>query len=116
MLSLILKQSGLSADRKWTKFLLRWMGFSLFLHLLAAWLSAGFYHADEHFQIVEFANYLLGKSPASQLPLEYSHQLRPWLFPAILAGMTKILTTLGVSSPFSWAFGYRCVSSLLGWL
>jgi phosphatidylinositol glycan class B len=35
--------------------------------LICAWLSLGYNHPDEHFQVLEFGNYKLGFSPAAQL-------------------------------------------------
>ena len=37
-----------------SKFLRNMLIVSLLLHVAAAFLSAGFYHSDEHFQILEF--------------------------------------------------------------
>jgi phosphatidylinositol glycan class B len=51
----------------------------------ASWLSIGFFHPDEHYQIIEFSSYLLGRSPAEGLPWEFHHQIRPWLQPALTA-------------------------------
>ncbi|MBK5097796.1 MAG: hypothetical protein JJE01_08435 [Gemmatimonadetes bacterium] len=49
-----------------------WLLVALVLNLAAAYFSWGFHQFDEHFQILEFANYKLGNSPASDLPWEFS--------------------------------------------
>ena len=100
----------------WQRFLLRWLGISLGLHLLAAWFSAGFYHADEHFQILEFMNYRLGGTPIGELPLEFREQMRPWIPAFFFLGITKVVVFFGVKSPLLWAFFYRLMSALIGWV
>jgi phosphatidylinositol glycan class B len=50
-----------------------------FFYALAAWFSSGFYHYDEHFQILEFSAYLWGAIPRENLPWEFQAQMRPWL-------------------------------------
>src|SRR5690349_19703202 len=116
MIQLLLSRWGLVANREWKEFFFKWMGIALLLHMIGAIFSAGFYHADEHFQIIEFMNYKLGRIPVSELPLEFGHAIRPWLQPAILTGMTQLLNILGVDSPFNLALSFRILSSLLGWL
>jgi phosphatidylinositol glycan class B len=90
--------------------------FSLLLHVIAAYFSAGFYHSDEHFQILEFLNYKLGLSPASALPIEFHEQIRPWLQPTLYLAIIKPFTFLGDWNPFHWVLAIRLFSSLLGWL
>ena len=93
----------------------RWLGVALGLHLLAAWFSAGFYHPDEHFQILEFIGARLGLSPASDLPIEYHRMIRPWLQPAVYGLLIQGLSAVGLTNPFTWAFAARLLSALLGW-
>lgn len=116
MFETFLLRSGLKKDLNWSRFVAQWLILSLILHLIAAVSSSGFYHADEHFQIVEFMNYKLGRTPMNELPLEFGQFLRPWLLPAIFTGMTTFLDAIGITSPFDWALSYRVFSSLLGWL
>ena len=40
------------------------------IHLVAAWCNGGFLNADEHYQIIEFAQYKLGRQSAAGLALE----------------------------------------------
>jgi phosphatidylinositol glycan class B len=92
------------------------MGLAAALHLLAGILSAGFYHTDEHFQILEFMMQRLGYSTAADLPIEFEHQMRPWLMPALFTGMVTAWKAVGVLSPFTWATSFRLLSAALGWL
>jgi phosphatidylinositol glycan class B len=87
------------------------LGLALFT--LVAVRSEGFYHADEHFQLLEFANYKLGQTPAADLPWEFRSQIRPTLQPAIAVGVIRAARAAGITSPFSWALLLRLLS---GWL
>lgn len=89
---------------------------SLIFHLTAAFFSNGFYHYDEHYQILEFANYLRGKTPAAGLPWEFGAKMRPFLQPACVAVLFSSLETIGISDPFAQATWLRIFSGLLGWL
>src|SRR5207244_3098177 len=88
----------------------RWLLISAGLHLVAAVFSLGFYHTDEHFQILEFLNYLLGLSPASDLPIEFHRQIRSWMQPGIYFVLLKALSVVGVKNPFFWALAIRLFS------
>jgi phosphatidylinositol glycan class B len=98
------------------RFLIRWLLISLGLHLLAAIFSTGYQNSDEHFQILEFLNTILGGTPASALPIEYGHRIRPWLQPFLYWGPVQLLRALGIQNPFTWAFFIRLLSALIGWL
>lgn len=84
--------------------------------LLAAIFATGFYHCDEHFQILEFAALKLGLTTESALPWEYGARIRPWLQPAIYVGMAKALSWVGFTNPFGWAAFFRLSSAALAWV
>lgn len=85
----------------------------LLLYGVTAWFSEGYHHPDEHFQILEFANYKLGCSAAIDLPWEYEAKIRPGLQPALAYGMISTAEGMGISNPFIQAFLMRLFS---GWL
>ncbi len=116
MLKTFLFRSGLKQDSSWCNFIIQWMTLGLLLHIVGAIKSSGFYHNDEHFQIVEFVNAKLGRSSLAELPLEFREFMRPWLFPAICTGITLGLKSIGITNPFDWAMGYRIFSALMGWI
>lgn len=97
------------------RFLLKWLGISLFFHLVAGVMSIGFWDMDEHFQILEFMNYRMGRSGADRLPWEFRAEMRSWLQPFLYEGITRAATALGSRSPFEWARWIRIFSSLVGW-
>lgn len=82
-------------------------------HLLASIFSVGYHHPDEHYQVLEFANAYLGRTPFDVLPWEYSAQIRPWLQPLGMAAFYKGLTVLGITSGVDWALYSRILYSLL---
>ncbi len=100
-----------------TKSLVVYFGlFSLCLHFLAATYSTGYQNSDEHFQILEFLNYRLGRTSAADLAIEFHQHLRPWLQPMFYEVPTRLLRHLGVESPFDWAWMIRLISAFVGWL
>jgi len=82
-------------------------------HLCAAIFSAGFYHYDEHFQILEFAGLKLGLNETTDLAWEYPEQIRPALQPAIAYALIKTCHVLHLRSPFAQALILRLLSAVL---
>jgi GPI mannosyltransferase 3 len=89
---------------------------SLLLFIATAIFSSGFHHYDEHYSILEFANYKLGKTPGAALPWEFRDKIRPWLQPAALWEIFQVSSRLGVEDPFVWAATSRILSALFGWM
>jgi phosphatidylinositol glycan class B len=81
--------------------------------LVSAWFNQGFFCYDEHFQILEFAWYKLGGTPASGLAWEFHARMRPALQPLIAAGVIKALHVPALLSPFFATFVLRLLSGLL---
>ncbi len=78
------------------------------LHTLAAYYSFGFHHPDEHFQILEFANYWVGLVPdGKSLPWEFGAQIRPWLQPMLHGVVMKFAILMNAYNPFTLAFLFR---------
>lgn len=86
---------------------------SCFFGLLAAWFSIGYFHLDEHYQILEFLSFKLGTGTAENLPWEHQAQIRPWIQPFFYFLVTKFLNILGIDSPFSLERIFRLISVLL---
>ena len=89
------------------------MRFNLLVILVTAWHSETFFHPDEHYQILEFAQYTLGYQSASSLAWEFAMHMRPTLQPWLAAAAIHSLHLAGVTSPFAIAFSLRLVSALL---
>ncbi len=89
---------------------------TILLHLGCAWFSVGYYNPDEHFQILEFANYKLGLSPASDLAWEFPAKIRPAVQPAIAYAVYRALEKVHLADPFSTTFVLRLLMSVSAWL
>jgi GPI mannosyltransferase 3 len=87
------------------------------LTVICAWCSMGMYHADEHYQVLEFCNYKLGyTSPNSySLPWEFYDKIRASLLPDIGYVIGKILGWCGLYNPFTLAFLLRLFAGLSAW-
>jgi len=53
------------------------LGVGILISILMAWNSEGFYHYDEHYQIIEFAQYKAGKAVQDGLAWEFHEKVRP---------------------------------------
>jgi len=78
-----------------------------------AWRSDGFYHPDEHYQLLEYANFKSGLTLKEGLAWEFHDQIRPGLQPFIAYAVMSGLRTLGLTNPFHLAFMLRLFSALL---
>ncbi len=87
----------------------------LLINIVCAWFSNGFYHYDEHFQILEFCNYKLGLLPASEVPWELKYKVRSTILPYIVYAFTKALVWIGVNSPFTVIFLIRLLTGIAAW-
>jgi len=85
----------------------------LAVYALAAFCSEGYHHPDEHFQILEFAGFKTGKSPAADLPWEFQEKIRPALQPAMAFGIIKSLNVIGLENPFTLALLMRLLGAVL---
>lgn len=87
--------------------------FAILVHVIASWFSAGFHHPDEHYQIIEYANYKIGNISQSQLPWEFGENMRPGFQPFIFYVFYKIFLIFGLTNPFVMIFILRLITSLL---
>jgi GPI mannosyltransferase 3 len=87
----------------------------LVLVVICAWFSTGFHQADEHFQILEFCNYKLGYSAASDLAWEFQQKVRASLLPGIAYFIAKAMKGCGLYDPFILAFLLRLFTAVISW-
>ncbi|MBC6994505.1 hypothetical protein QWY85_05965 [Neolewinella lacunae] len=78
---------------------------------VACWNSVGFHQGDEHFQLLEFANYRLGNTPAENLAWEYAAQMRPGTQPFLVFVVLRALGAVGLADPFLVALVLRLLSA-----
>ncbi len=86
------------------------------VHLITAWSSTGYYSADEHFQVVAFAQAKLGELPVEHLPWEYDTGIRSSLQPWIAVSVFRALEMVGITDPFNRTLMLRLLTALLALL
>lgn len=92
----------------------RWIPLAgLAVLLITAWLSTGFQSADEHYQVIAFAEARAGHQPLASLPWEYEAQIRSALLPSVAMAVFGALRGLGIHDPFVLAFFLRLITALL---
>lgn len=79
-------------------------------------MSAGFFHEDEHFQLVEYANYKMGNVPGDDLPWEYQEQMRPAFQVTIVYAVFTSLKSMGAFDPFTATTILRLIAALLSFV
>jgi len=85
----------------------------LVIYALVAYKSSGYHQEDEHYQIIEFANYKLGLLPVNRLAWEYNAQIRPGLQPLICYFLLKVFHSLGINDGYDIAFLLRAISAIV---
>lgn len=89
---------------------------AIVVHGITAWFSSGFYAADEHYQIIAFAQAKLGELPYAALPWEYEERMRTALLPVVAYGVIRTCRTLVTADPFLIAFLLRSLTALFALL
>jgi phosphatidylinositol glycan class B len=84
--------------------------------LVTAYYSEGFFHPDEHFQLIEFANYKMGKTSLNELPWEFESRIRPALQVSIGYLLLETFNYLGLNDPFKQLTILRIITAILSWL
>src|SRR3954466_14998143 len=80
---------------------------------MTAYFSVGYYHPDEHYQIIEFAGILDGTNTAQDLAWEYKAQIRPSLQPIICYSIFKICDFFNITNSYDKGFVLRLITGLL---
>ena len=83
------------------------------LYVLTAWFSVGYHSADEHFQIIAFAQWELGELPLEHLAWEFDAGIRSSLQPWIAVAVFKIAAAFGLEDPFMRTFLLRLLTAAL---
>jgi len=96
-----------------SKLPLSYLYLMIVIYLIAAWFSEGYAHADEHYQILEFAAYHIHHYPYIY-PWELTAQIRPTLEIWIVIWLYKIAMLLSWQiNPFMLAFLTRALTGCL---
>ncbi|MEO8146548.1 MAG: hypothetical protein ABI723_02870 [Bacteroidia bacterium] len=84
---------------------------AIFIHVIAAIYSVGYYYADEHYQLVEFAGYKLGTHAPNELAWEFAYRLRPSFQPALCYCIIRTAQIAGIDDPFMQTLLLRLLSA-----
>lgn len=79
----------------------------LFVTLVAAFFSDGFYHLDENYQIFEFASLYTGGVETADMPWEFKEKMRPTFQPFLVIWLYNLLDFFGLANPFAIATFFR---------
>ncbi len=108
-----MSNSGLK-NPEWRKFVLTAIALVFMLALISSVFSYGFFHYDEHYQIIEYVGLKMGKSAPENAAWEYNARIRPWMQPGLYYVISKILTLSGVKNPFVLSFSFRFITAIFG--
>jgi len=89
------------------------LSIAIVLHIISAWNSSAYIHPDEHFQILEFANYKCGHTSVANLAWEFEAKMRPGFQPFIAFVIIKTTSFVGIDNPNHVAFLLRILSACL---
>lgn len=84
----------------------------LVIYSITAYYSTGFFHADEHFQIIEFAGVKAGWNHPSDMIWEFHAQMRPTLQPTLAYALMSLFKVFGISDPYTVSFLLREISAI----
>ncbi len=84
---------------------------ALVVYGITAYTSFGYYHGDEHYQIIEYAGAIEGTHTVGELPWEYKAQSRQTIQPIMFYGLSKSLDFIGVQNNYYQAFVLRLLSA-----
>jgi GPI mannosyltransferase 3 len=85
---------------------------SIVVFTITAYYSVGFFQADEHFQILEFAGLKAGWNTPNDVVWEYHTQIRSTIQPTIAYGFISIFKFFGITDPYTLSFLLREITGL----
>ncbi|PSL24449.1 glycosyltransferase family protein [Chitinophaga ginsengisoli] len=84
---------------------------AIIVYSLAAYFNMGYYHPDEHYQIIEFAGLKLGWNRPQDLAWEYDLAIRPTIQPWLCFVYFKLMLLIGIKDPYQLAFSLRLLTA-----
>jgi phosphatidylinositol glycan class B len=86
---------------------------ALIVYMVTAFFSNGYYHADEHYQIIEFAELKLGTDAPADLAWEYHYKIRTALQPSLCYVLFSFLKFCSITDPYLQTFILRSITGIL---
>jgi phosphatidylinositol glycan class B len=82
-------------------------------YIITAYYSIGYIHADEHYQIIEFAGYIDGTNTADDLAWEFNRKIRPATQPVVAYFIFKVCDFFSINNPYNQALVLRILTAFL---
>lgn len=101
---------SLPSKHKWVLF------FGFIVQLITAYTALGFFHPDQHFQIIEFSSKQLGLPNATNYIWELNSQIRSTLQVYLFSGFVLLCKSIGITNAFTQLTILRLVFGSLLWL
>lgn len=91
---------------------------SLLVHVLYAMKCLGYYHPDEHFQILEFAGTKLSITDRgfSDMPWEFHEKIRSSIQPYFVIAVSRLLTLANAYDPFTLVIILQLFAAVFSWM
>jgi phosphatidylinositol glycan class B len=86
---------------------------ALLWYSLTAYYSIGYFHADEHYQIIEFSGIKEGTLDSTDLAWEFHSKIRPSLQPVLCIVIFKLCGFFAVFDPYTKTFILRLFTGVL---
>ncbi len=94
----------------------KWILFAGFIvQILYCITAVGFYHPDQHFQIIEFSSYQLGEHNSATSVWELAAQIRPTLQVYLFSAFVKGCRLVHIDNPYMQLTVLRLIFGLLVW-
>ncbi|MFA8301410.1 MAG: hypothetical protein ACEPOV_14680 [Hyphomicrobiales bacterium] len=85
----------------------------IIVYLITAVNSKGVYHADEQYQIIEFAGLKTGTHSEKDLAWEFKKEIRPSLQPTVCFIIFTVCKVFNITDPYDQALILRILSAIL---
>jgi phosphatidylinositol glycan class B len=86
---------------------------AIFFYFLTAIYSNGYLHADEHYQVIEFAGVINGSNAPGDLPWEFHSRIRPAIQPVLCYLVFELCDFCKIDNPFEKAMLLRIMTAML---
>ena len=91
------------------------LGFGLIIQIIFCITGVGYFHPDQHFQILEFSSLQLQQHNAANSVWELESNIRPTIQVYLFSGYRILIENFGVVNPFSQLLILRLIQGLLFW-
>ncbi len=82
-------------------------------YIITAYFSVGYFHGDEHYQIIEFSGLKTGTNKPIDMAWEYKAQVRSSVQPVLCYFIFKVCDKLLITDPYIKSFILRLITGVL---